>query len=337
MVQTTTIAGVPVVKIGHGLMMMTSTPAKLPDEQCFEAIKAGIESAPPGVKVFLNSGEFYGYPPNWTANLELLNRFFTKYPEYAERTFLSIKGGAVIDSNGLSFGGSETTIERSINDIIKKLGPNKKLDLFECARVDPKTPIEETIAVLNKFVESGKISYIGISEVSAATLERASKVGKIAVAEIEVSPWSYEEETKKVIAKAAETGTVIAAYSPLGRGLLTGNFKPEDLPEGDFRRNQPWFSEENLKKNKESVEKLAEIAKKKNITSAQLCLAWVSSLGPHIVPIPGSSRAQRTLENMVAASITLDDKEVEEIKHIMELNPVSGTRYDDHNMKMVWG
>ncbi|KAF8610056.1 aldo/keto reductase [Ceratobasidium sp. AG-I] len=337
MAQTAIIAGVPVVKIGHGLMMMTWTPNQVPDEQCFEAIKAGIESAPPGVKIFLNSGEFYGNPPNGTANLELLNRFFTKYPEYAERTLLSVKGGITIDSKGFNIGGSEAAIERSINNIIEKLGPNKKLDLFECARVDPNTPIEETIAILNKYVESGKISYIGVSEVSAATLERASKVGKIAAAEIEVSPWSYEEETKKVIAKAAETGTVIAAYSPLGRGLLTGNFKLEDLPESDFRRTQPRFAEEVIAKNKKSVDALTEIAKKKNVTLAQLCLAWVSSLGPHVVPIPGSSRAQRNLENLAAASITLNEKEVEEIQRVLELNPITGTRYGDHGMKHVWG
>ncbi|KAF8610055.1 aldo keto reductase [Ceratobasidium sp. AG-I] len=333
MMQTVSIAGVPVVKIGHGLMMMTATPGPVLDEQCFGAIKASIENAPPGVKVFLSSAEFYGLPPNRTANLELLNRFFTKYPEYAERTFLA--GCLVFDSNGVSAEGSEIAIERSIDNIIEKLGPNKKLDLFECARVDPNTPIEETIAILNKYVESGKIDYIGVSEVAAATLARASKVGKIAVAEIEVSPWSYEEETKKVIAKAAETGTVIAAYSPLGRGILTGNFKLENVPQ--VRRSQPWFSEENLEKNKKSAEALAEIAKNKNITLAQLSLAWVSSLGPHVMPIPGSSRAQRTLENMAAASIILDEKEIEEVQRVVELNPVSGARYDERNTKLLWG
>ncbi|KAG8728970.1 hypothetical protein FRC11_009794, partial [Ceratobasidium sp. 423] len=157
MVQTTTIAGVPVVKIGHGLMSMSWVPEPPSDEQCFESIIAGIKAAPPGVKVFLNSGEFYGMPPHITANLELLNRFFTKYPEYAECTFLSVKGAMTVDEKGFSLDCSPAGLERSINNIIDKLGPNKKLDLFEPARVDPKVPIEETMAVLNKFVESGKI------------------------------------------------------------------------------------------------------------------------------------------------------------------------------------
>ncbi|KAG9126588.1 hypothetical protein FRC07_002896, partial [Ceratobasidium sp. 392] len=242
--QTATIAGVPVVKIGHGLMLMTWIPTPPPEEQCFAAIKAGIDNAPPGVKVFLNSGEFYGMLPNPTANLELLNRFFAKYPEYADRTFLSVKGALSIDAQGFHFDSSENGLERSVNNIVEKLGPNKKLDLFECARVDPKVPTEDVIATLNRFVESGKIGAIGMSECSAATLARAAKVAKIAVVEIEISPWSFEEETQKVISKAAELGTVVAAYSPLGRGFLTGKFKVEQLEKGDMRTHMPRFTDQ---------------------------------------------------------------------------------------------
>ncbi|KAG8743114.1 hypothetical protein FRC12_015148 [Ceratobasidium sp. 428] len=335
--QTATIAGVPVVKIGHGLMMMTWIPTPPPEEQCFEAIKAGVDNAPPGVKVFLNSGEFYGMLPNTAANLELLNRFFTKYPDYADRTFLSVKGALTLDAEGYHFDSSEAGLERSINNIIAKLGPNKKVDLFECARVDPNVPTEDVIKVLNKYVESGKIGAIGMSECSADTLERAGKVGKIAVVEIEISPWSFEEETQKVINKAAEMGTVVAAYSPLGRGFLTGKLKVEDMDKSDIRNHIPRFSDqEAVQKNQNIVKALTEIAEKKGVTTAQLCLAWVSALGPHVVSIPGSSRAERTLENMAAASIVLSEEELKEINHALEANPVHGLRTHPAAVKYSW-
>ncbi|QRV86075.1 aldo/keto reductase family protein [Ceratobasidium sp. AG-Ba] len=337
MSHTTILAGTPILKIGHGLMHMTALLGHSSNEEGFEAIKAGIEAAPPGVKVFLNSAEFYGPSEDRTANLTLLNNFFTKYPEYAERTVLSVKGALSIGSAGFEVDASEAGIERSIKNIAEKLGPNKKIDVFECARVDPNVPVEITMKALNKQVESGNIGAIGISECSAATLERASKVAKIAAVEIEVSPWSYEEETQKVIAKAAEIGAVVAAYSPLGSGFLTGKVKLENLKPGDFRRGYPRFTGEAAKNNEKVVEALTKIAERKGITPAQLCLAWVSSLGPHVVPIPGSSRAPRTLENMAAALVTLDEQDKADIEHVLKLNPVSGTRYPEYGMGLTWG
>ncbi|GAB1519084.1 hypothetical protein RhiTH_002150 [Rhizoctonia solani] len=288
MIQTTTIAGTPIVKIGHGLMSMSWVPEPPPDEQCFESIIAGINAAPPGVKVFLNADC------------------------------------------------SPAGLERSISNIIQKLGPNKKIDLFEPARVDPNVSIEETISELNKHVESGSIGSIGLSECSAATLERASKVGKVAAVEIEVSLWSYEEETRKVISKAAEIGAVIAAYSPLGQGALTGKLNPAELGKDDHRSRFPRFQEESFKNNVKLVNALKDLAEKKGITPAQLSLAWVSSLGQHVVPIPGSTRAARTVENASAASIELSKQELEEITHIIGANPISGDRYPEEVMKTVW-
>ncbi|CAE6411891.1 unnamed protein product [Rhizoctonia solani] len=341
MTQTATIVGVPIVKVGHGLMSMTWVPEPPSDEQCFESIIAGINAAPAGVKVFLNSGEFYGTWPNVTANLELLNRFFTKYPEYAERTFLSVKVRfeCFSDQDFCSQLMSQigpAGLQRSINNVIEKLGPNKKVDLFEPARIDPNVSIEETMSELNKYVESGKIGAIGLSECSAATLERASKIGKVAAVEIEVSLWSYEEETRKVISKAAEIGAVVAAYSPLGKGVLTGKLNPAELSKDDHRSHLPRFQEEAFKNNVKLVNALKTLADKKNITPAQLSLAWVSSLGPHVVPIPGSTRAGRTVENLSAASIELSEEELEEIRHIMGANPVTGDRYPEALMKNVW-
>ncbi|KAJ1310392.1 hypothetical protein OPQ81_007130 [Rhizoctonia solani] len=334
MTQRATIAGNPIFKIGHGLMSMTMASESLSDEQTFASIKAGIDSAPPDVKVFLNSGEFYGVSPP-TANLELLNRFFTKYPEYAQRTFLSVKGCMVVDERGLTPDCSAAGIERSINNIIEKLGPNKKIDLFQPARIDPNVSIEETMTMLNKYVESQKIGSIGLSECTEATLIRASKVGKVAAVEIEVSLWVYEEETRKVIAKAQELDAIVAAYSPLGRGFLTGKMNLEELQ--DWRKHLPRFQGEAAKNNMNLVKALKEIAERKNITPAQLCLAWVCSIGPHVVPIPSSTRAERTLENIAAASVVLTEEDHADISLALELNPVSGDRYHEAQMKYVWG
>ncbi|GAB1526697.1 hypothetical protein RhiTH_009869 [Rhizoctonia solani] len=369
MIQTTTIAGTPIVKIGHGLMSMSWVANPPPEEQCFESIIAGINAAPAGVKVFLNAGEFYGKWPNVTANLELLNRFFTKYPEYAERTFLSVKASLTVGATRMDSYDQYPTrtcslyetrpagLERSITNTIQKLGPNKKIDLFEPARLDPNVSIEETMAEFNKHVELGNIGAIGLSECSAATLERASKgqVGKIAAVEIEVSLWSYEEETRKVISKAADIGAVVAAYSPLGQGALTGKLNLADLGKDDHRSHYPKFQEEvinsawvralllmmlfnlqSFKKNVKLVDALKALAEKKGVTTAQLSLAWVSSLGQHVVPIPGSTRAARTVENASAASIELSKEELEEIGHIIGANPVSGDRYPEQQMKTVW-
>jgi len=212
------------------------------------------------------------------------------------------------------------------------------LDLFQSARVDPKVPVEKAIGTLAELIKEGKFDYIGLSEASAATLKRANAVHPIGAIEIEVSPWSYEQETKKVISTAKELDVAVVAYSPLGRGFLTGQIKSlADIPEGDMRRRLDRFSEESIKHNVKIAESLAEIANKKGITPAQLSLAWVSALGDHIIPIPGSSRKDRVLENLAATHINLTPGEFEAINKIIEELGVKGVRYyenvDTHN----WG
>ncbi|EIN07468.1 aldo/keto reductase [Punctularia strigosozonata HHB-11173 SS5] len=319
-------SGAEVAKIGHGVMLMTWKPTHVPDEQCFETIKAGIDQLPPGAKMFINAGEFYAYDLG-PANLELLSRFYAKYPEYAEKTFLSVKGGAKLQT--LDPDGSPENLRRSVDHIIEKLGPHKRLDLFECARVVEDPPVEEVMKTLLGFVKEGKFDHIGISECSAATLRRANAIAPIAVVEIEVSPWSYEEETKKVIATCNELGIAIAAYSPLGHGFLTGKLLPKDLEAGDLRLHGSRLKEENWKHNVQLVETISSIASKKGITPAQLCLAWVGSLGPHIMPLPGSSSPSRKLENLAAGQIELSEAEVQEIADTMAKVGVKGGRYYD--------
>jgi pyridoxine 4-dehydrogenase len=190
-------------------MGFTWVPKPVADEQAFESIKAGIDALPTGVKAFLNGGQYnlnpssyYGlnrhagefYGPD-RSNLYLISRFFKKYPEYADRTFLSIKGGHGADDHIPN--SSAENLRRSVNAINEALGGAKRLDLFESARVDPKVPIEETIKNLKILIDEGLFDYIGLSECKAETLKRAHAVHPIAAVEIEVSLFSYEEETKK--------------------------------------------------------------------------------------------------------------------------------------------
>jgi pyridoxine 4-dehydrogenase len=190
-------------------------PTPVPDEDCFAAIKAGIDALPPGAKMFLNSGasilicfkfpslfsridgpsgEFYGQGAT-PANLELVARFFEKYPSYADKAFLSVKGG--VRHHSLQPDGSPENLRRSVDYILEKLRGIKSLDLFECARYDPTYPLEDTLKVLQGLVQEGKFKYIGLSEVRASTVRRAHKVApEVAAVEIEVSPWSYTQETK---------------------------------------------------------------------------------------------------------------------------------------------
>ncbi|KAI0938333.1 hypothetical protein AcV5_000037 [Taiwanofungus camphoratus] len=243
-----TASSITVGKVAHGLMMMTwrDPNVPLPDEEAFEAIKAGVDALPAGTKMLINSGEFYG-PNLSTANLELLARFFTKYPDYADKTFLSVKGGNQLQSFVLD--GSAENLRRSVDNINAALRGTKRMDLFEPARIDPNVPVEDMMKTLVGFVKEGKFDHIGLSECSAQTLRRAHAVHPISAVEIEVSLLSYEEETKKVIVTAQELGVAVAAYSPVGRGILTGTIKSaEDVPAGDFRRSLTRFQEDVCRK-----------------------------------------------------------------------------------------
>ncbi|KAJ7743828.1 aldo/keto reductase [Mycena metata] len=312
MVQKTTKLGgtasnVSVARVAHGLMMMTWIPTPVPDEQCFEAIKAGIDAVPAGTKAFLNSGEFYAADLS-TANLEMLSRFYAKYPEYADKTFLSVKGAL----KDFSPDNTEEGIRRSVENSQKALGSIKKIDLFQPARVDPNVPLEQWMQTLSTLVKECKFSHIGLSECNANTLRKAHAIHPVAAVEIEISPFAYEENQKKVIATATELGISVVAYSPLGRGILGGNIKSAtDLEEGDIRHHFTRYNnQEILNHNLKIVDALGALAKKKGVTVAQLCIAWVASLGPSVIPVPGSSKSTRTLENLEAGDIALSAEEL---------------------------
>lgn len=209
---------------------------------------------------FWNGGEFYGTPEH--NSLHLLNRYFTKYPADAEKVVLSIKGGINLET--LKPDGSREGVRRSIDNILKLLDGKKTLDIFECARIDFETPIETTVGAIAEYVKEGKIKGISLSEVGAETIRRAHKVHPICAVEVELSLWSTDTLENGIAATCAELGIPIVAYSPLGRGFLTGEIKSlNDIPDGDFRKTMPRFQPDAFEKNLEMVEELQKLAKKK--------------------------------------------------------------------------
>ncbi|OJA10957.1 hypothetical protein AZE42_04664 [Rhizopogon vesiculosus] len=321
-----TASDITVGKVAHGLMLMTWRTEPVPDEQCFEAIKAGVDALPPGAKMFINGGR------SRASDIQIW------------RTETWLKGTRLLASFTLLHHAKELLIwitrpagvRRSVELINEKLRGTKRLDLYECARIDPKVPLEESIRALVELKKEGKLDHIGMSECSADSLRRGNAIHPIAAVEIEVSPWSYEEEGKKVIATAEELGIAVIAYSPLGRGFLTGQIKrPEDLPEGDFRRTLPRFQEDNIKHNFAIVDALTAIAERKNVTSAQLSIAWVGSLGKHVIPLPGSSHPKRTLENCAGGDVGLSTEDLAEINSVIDSAEIRGTRYA--HKALLWG
>jgi len=276
---------------------------------------------------FWNAGELYGTPSY--NSLHLLKQYFSENPSDAEKVVISIKGG--IDPVKHVPDGTEEGVRRSMDNCLAGLDGKKFLDIFECARVDPNTPIETTIGALAKYVKEGKLGGISLSEVKAETIRRAAKVHPIAAVEVELSLWCTDILENGIPATCAELDIPVVAYSPLGRGFLTGEIKKlEDLPEDDMRRRFPRFQPENFGKNVEMVTELEKLAKKKGCTPAQLALAWVKQLSgkkgmPVIIPIPGATTEKRVIENMKDVELNADD--LSEIDAILKKSPVIGDRY----------
>ncbi|EPT06153.1 hypothetical protein FOMPIDRAFT_83774 [Fomitopsis schrenkii] len=321
-----TASHITVGKVAHGLMTMTMTASiQHPDEELFEAIKAGVDALPPGAKMVLNSAQFYGPPTDRTANLAMLSRFYEANPSYADKTILMVKGAVNIDTRKAD--NSMEYLRASVDACNAALRGTKKIDVFQSARVDFNRPIEEAIQNMVVLKEEGKFDHIGLSETKAETLRRAHAVHPISIVEIEVSIWSHEEKTKHVIETARELGVAIAGYSPLGHGVLTGQFNSlDDIPADDFRRHLSRFNKY-FDHNLANADAIRAFAEKKGITPAQLAIAWVAHLGPHVLPLPGSSSKKRTLENLAGGDVTLTEEDLNEITKIMNKYPVEGHRY----------
>ena len=329
----TKLVGEKVGSTGYGLMGLTWRAEPPSQEQSFQAMKTALAEG----ANFWNGGEIYGNAER--NSLHLLREYFEKYPEDANKVVISIKGGCL--PGQMAVDGSPENTRRSIEECIKVLDGKKKLDIWESARVDPKTPIEITMREAAKFVQSGQIGGISLSECSADTIRRAAAVTKISAVEVELSLWSTEILTNGVAKACADLNIPIIAYSPLGRGFLTGQIKkPEDIPEGDLRRHLERFFPENFDTNLKLVTELEKIAAKKNCKPGQVGLSWVEAQSgkpgmPTIIPIPGATTEERIRENMV--DVDISESELKEIDELIKGVTIVGDRYNQHMKALNFG
>jgi aryl-alcohol dehydrogenase-like predicted oxidoreductase len=229
--------------------------------------------------------------------------------------------------------GSADHVRTSVDGSLERLGVDS-IDLYYQHRVDPQIEIEETVGAMAELVKAGKISHIGLSEAAPETIRRAHAVHPITAVQTEYSLWTRDPSENGVLATCRELGIGFVAYSPLGRGFLSGRFtSPDQLDESDFRRHGPRFTGENLEANLQLAAKVAEIASEKGVTPAQLAIAWVLAQGQDIVPIPGTKRRKYLEQNAGAAEVELTDEDVRRIE--AELPPVAGDRYDQTGMAAV--
>lgn len=244
-------------------------------------------------------------------------------------------GYEIDDNNNLTwaFKADKAYVRKAAERSLKSLGTDH-IDLYYLHRVDPNTPIEETVAAMAELVQEGKVRYIGLSEVASATIRKAHAIHPLSAVQSEYSLFERSVEEEGITATLQELGIGFVPYSPLGRGWLTGELnKPEDLPEGDFRRSMPRFQGEQFYKNLDLVKAIEQMAAAKQITASQLALAWVLSKG--FVPIPGTKRIKYLEQNVAAAGIRLSPAEIQQLEAIVPLGTATGDRYDASGMDMV--
>ena len=254
-----------------------------------------------------------------------------------KNVFLATKFGIVRDPNDPArrgVDGSPAYVRRSAEGSLRRLGV-ETIDLYYQHRVDPKTPIEETVGAMSRLIEEGKVRFLGLSEAAPATLERAFAVHPITALQTEYSLWTRDPEPE-VLPTCRKLGVAFVAYSPLGRGFLTGAFKsPDDFEADDTRRNSPRFQGENFKRNLELVEKVKQMAAQAGLTASQLALAWVLAQGDDIVPIPGTKRRKYLDENARAVDVELPPALLEELKNVFPPDVAAGDRYPEGMKALV--
>jgi aryl-alcohol dehydrogenase-like predicted oxidoreductase len=247
---------------------------------------------------------------------------------------LATKFGNVRTEDGkfLGINGRPDYVRQACDASLQRLGVDE-IDLYYQHRVDAETPIEETVGAMADLVKAGKVKYLGLSEAAPATIRRAHAVHPIAALQTEYSLWTRDPE-EGALSTCRDLGIAFVAYSPLGRGFLTGRFRSlDDLAQDDWRRNNPRFQGDNFQKNLDLVARVEAIARKKGCTPAQLAIAWLLSRGQDVIPIPGSTRAERVEENAAAAGITLSSDELAALDAVGAA--VAGNRYTEGGMKVI--
>ncbi|PKC13138.1 aldo/keto reductase [Rhizophagus irregularis] len=318
--------GVKISAIGLGCMGMSEFYGSADEQENINVLNRAIDLG----STFWDTSDIYGNG----ANEILLSKVLK---DKRDKVFLCTKFGSLRNSNGAFLGvsGKPEYVRQACEKSLKRLGVDY-IDLYYQHRMDPNTPIEDTVGALAELVKEGKVKYIGLSECSAETLRRAHKVHPIAAIQMEYSPWTLDIEKNGIMEACRELGVTIVAYSPLGRGFLTGKYKSiDDFEPDDFRRAVPRFQGENFNKNLEIVRKFEEFANKKGVTPSQLCLAWVLAQGDNIVAIPGTRKIKYLEENFEAAKIHLTPEELSEIRQIINSIEIIGARYQEEHMKTV--
>jgi aryl-alcohol dehydrogenase-like predicted oxidoreductase len=322
--RTLGLKGPTVSALGLGCMGMSEFYGAGDDDESVATIHRALEL---GVN-FLDTSDVYG--PH--TNEVLVGRAIA---DRRDQVVLATKFGIVRDpdnprSRGVN--GSPEYVVQAADASLKRLGTDY-IDLYYQHRVDPDTPIEETVGALAGLVQEGKVRFIGLSEASPETLRRANAVHQITALQTEYSLWARDPEDE-ILPTCRELGIGFVAYAPLGRGFLTGAIRSiDDLAEDDFRRYSPRFQGERFQRNLDLVTKIEELAADKAVTPAQLALAWVLAQGEDIIPIPGTKRRERLEENAAAADVALSDDELRQIADALP-EPV-GDRYPEEMMRLV--